>query len=566
MANVIRAALVQTDWTGDKESMIEGTRSTPARRPPRARRSSASRSCSTGPTSARCRTPQYYEYAESIPRPDQRALPGAGHGARHGDGAADVRAGAARACYYNTAAVVDADGTYLGKYRKHHIPQVEGLLGEVLLPARQPRLPGVRHRGRQGRRVHLLRPALPRGLAGARPERRADRVQPVGDQPRAVGLPLELEQPAAAVANEYFVGAINRVGIEAARRRRLLRHARTSSTPRASSSATSATPTSRADRARPRHGPDRRACATAGRSTGTAAPTPTASWSTVSEQVAMTANAHHRRHGRPATGAHAADVLVDGETIAAVLAPGPAARGRHRRPDRSTPPASTSCPAASTCTRTWSCPSAAPFASDTFETGTPGRGLGRHHDHRRLRRCRRTGGSVQDGAAAPGTQKADGNCAIDYGFHQIIGGVDEDALKAMDYLVDHEGITSFKLFMAYPGVFYCDDGQILRAMQTASEQRRRDHDARRERHRHRRAGRAGARPRARPTRSTTASSAARSWRARPPTGPSCWPTWPATCRCTSCTCRPARPLEAVAAARARRAPTCSPRRARSTST
>ena len=39
----------------------------------------------------------------------------------------------------------------------------------------------------------------------------------------------------------------------------------------------------------------------------------------------------------------------------------------------------------------------------------------------------------------------------------------------MDYLVEHEGITSFKLFMAYPGVFYSDDGQILRAMQTAAD-------------------------------------------------------------------------------------------------
>jgi dihydropyrimidinase len=64
--------------------------------------------------------------------------------------------------------------------------------------------------------------------------------------------------------------------------------------------------------------------------------------------------------------------------------------------------------------------------------------------------------------------KAGGHCAIDYGFHMILGGVDEDALKAMDQLVDHEGITSFKMFMAYPGVFYSDDGQILRAMQKAS--------------------------------------------------------------------------------------------------
>ena len=79
-----------------------------------------------------------------------------------------------------------------------------------------------------------------------------------------------------------------------------------------------------------------------------------------------------------------------------------------------------------------------------------------------------TGGSVQD-ALGRWHEKADGNCAIDYAFHQIIGGVDEESLKAMTYLVDNEGITSFKLFMAYPGVLYSDDGQILRAMQTANE-------------------------------------------------------------------------------------------------
>ena len=75
---------------------------------------------------------------------------------------------------------------------------------------------------------------------------------------------------------------------------------------------------------------------------------------------------------------------------------------------------------------------------------------------------------MQDGLA-DWHDKADGNCAIDYGFHQIIGGVDDESLKAMTYLVDNEGITSFKLFMAYPGVFYSDDGQILRAMQNAGE-------------------------------------------------------------------------------------------------
>ena len=79
----------------------------------------------------------------------------------------------------------------------------------------------------------------------------------------------------------------------------------------------------------------------------------------------------------------------------------------------------------------------------------------------------RYGERVEDGLAA-WHAKAAGNCAIDYGFHQIIGGVDEFSLKAMDTLID-EGVTSFKLFMAYPGVFYSDDAQILRAMQKSAE-------------------------------------------------------------------------------------------------
>ena len=142
-------------------------------------------------------------------------------------------------------------------------------------------------------------------------------------------------------------------------------------------------------------------------------------------------------------------MLVDGETIAALLAPG---HGRRRQPPtaRSTPPASTSSPAASTCTPTWSCPSAAPFASDTFETGTRAAAWGGTTTIIDFA-VQRTGEQRAGRRWPRGTRKADGNCAIDYGFHQIIGGVDDESLKAMDYLVDHEGVTSFKLFMAYPG-------------------------------------------------------------------------------------------------------------------
>jgi beta-ureidopropionase len=59
--------------------------------------------------------------------------------------------------YYNTAAVIDADGTYLGKYRKNHIR----LLGEVLLQAREPGLSRVPDAIRNCRCLHLLRPPLP---------------------------------------------------------------------------------------------------------------------------------------------------------------------------------------------------------------------------------------------------------------------------------------------------------------------------------------------------------------------------------------------------------------------
>src|SRR4029453_18999371 len=106
------------------------------------------------------------------------------------------------------------------------------------------------------------------------------------------------------------------------------------------------------------------------------------------------------------------------------------------------------------------------FASDTFATGTEAAAWGGTTTIVDFA-VQRTGEVVQDGLAA-WHAKADGNCSIDYGFHMILGGVDDEALKAMDYLVEHEGITSFKLFMAYPGVFYSDDGQILRAMQRAS--------------------------------------------------------------------------------------------------
>jgi len=62
--------------------------------------------------------------------------------------------------------------------------------------------------------------------------------------------------------------------------------------------------------------------------------------------------------------------------------------------------------------------------------------------------------------------KADGNCAIDYGFHMIVSDVNDGTLKEMEACIG-SGVTSFKMFMAYPGVFYATDGEILLAMQQA---------------------------------------------------------------------------------------------------
>ncbi|MFF4604855.1 dihydropyrimidinase [Streptomyces sp. NPDC001339] len=106
------------------------------------------------------------------------------------------------------------------------------------------------------------------------------------------------------------------------------------------------------------------------------------------------------------------------------------------------------------------------LASDTFETGT---------------RAAAWGGTttIIDFAIQPAGKslregldiwhaKADARCAIDYGFHMILSDVNESSLREMDGLVS-EGVTSFKLFTAYPGVFYSDDGQILRAMQQSAD-------------------------------------------------------------------------------------------------
>ncbi len=169
------------------------------------------------------------------------------------------------------------------------------------------------------------------------------------------------------------------------------------------------------------------------------------------------------------TGRTQADVLVDGEKIVALVTPGDTSLGVDLAATADTVIDAAGkyvIPGGIDCHTHMELPFGGTFASDTFETGTRAAAWGGTTTIIDFA-VQVQGARVQDGLAA-WHEKARGNCAIDYAFHQIIGGVDDDSLKAMDELVA-EGITSFKLFMAYPGVFYSDDGQILKAMQKASD-------------------------------------------------------------------------------------------------
>jgi beta-ureidopropionase len=117
--------------------------------------------------------------------------------------------------YYNTAAVIDADGTYLGKYRKNHIPQTSGFWEKYFFKGGNLGYPVFKTRyATIGVYIcydrHFPEGARLLGLNGAE----------IVYNPSATVAGLsqylwKLEQPAHAVANGYFMGCINRVGTEA---------------------------------------------------------------------------------------------------------------------------------------------------------------------------------------------------------------------------------------------------------------------------------------------------------------------------------------------------------------
>jgi dihydropyrimidinase len=164
-----------------------------------------------------------------------------------------------------------------------------------------------------------------------------------------------------------------------------------------------------------------------------------------------------------AEGSHRADVLIDGETIAATgldLVRGDSvdetidARGKYV------------IPGAIDVHTHMELPFGGTSAKDTFETGTRAAAFGGTTTIVDFA-VQSKGKSLRDGLDA-WHAKAEGNAVADYGFHMIMSDVTDDSLREMDQLVA-EGVPDFKLFTAYPGVFFSDDGAVFRAMQRTRE-------------------------------------------------------------------------------------------------
>ena len=159
----------------------------------------------------------------------------------------------------------------------------------------------------------------------------------------------------------------------------------------------------------------------------------------------------------------AADVWIENDKIAALAAPGTVpvnadvtidAKGQYV------------IPGGIDCHTHMDLPFGGTTASDDFDTGTVAAAHGGTTTIVDFA-IQSKGSSMRAGLDA-WHAKAEGKAAIDYGFHMIMTEANPQTLAEMDDMV-REGVTSFKMFMAYPGVFLVDDQQIFRSMLRAGE-------------------------------------------------------------------------------------------------
>jgi len=216
MPRIVRAALLQATWTGDKESMIQKHEEYARKAAAQGARVMCFQELFYGPYFCQVQDAQFYAYTELIPdgptTKRMRAL------ARETGMVLIVpmyeQDERTTGIYYNTAAVIDSDGTYLGKYRKTHIPHVKGFwekfyfrpgnLGYPVFETAVGKIgvyicydrhfpEGARALGLNGAELVFIPSATSRGLSE---------------------YLWRVEQVSHALANGYFVGTINRVGVE----------------------------------------------------------------------------------------------------------------------------------------------------------------------------------------------------------------------------------------------------------------------------------------------------------------------------------------------------------------
>src|SRR3984957_16790342 len=210
---IVRAAITQVAWTGDKESMI-------ARHEQLARTAADAgvqvigfQELFYGPYFGIITDQKYYGYVESIPGPTverfQALAKELGLVIVLPIYEEDIEGE-----YYNTAAVIDADGSLLGKYRKHHIPHLPQFWEKFYFRPGNVGYP-VFHTaiGRVGVYICYDR-HFPEGWRELGLNNAQLVFNPSATKPGPSNRLGEIDHPSAAAANQYFIAANNRVGRE----------------------------------------------------------------------------------------------------------------------------------------------------------------------------------------------------------------------------------------------------------------------------------------------------------------------------------------------------------------
>jgi len=214
MSRIVKGALLQATYTGDKGSMIDKHVQYAKQAAGEGAQIMCFQELFYGPYFCQVQDRKYYEFVEEIPKgPTTRLMQDLARDTgmvlvvpmyeEDGPG-----------IYYNTAAVIDIDGSYLGKYRKTHIPHLPGFWEKFYFRPGNLGYPVFNTAvGKVGVYIcydrHFPEGARILGVNGA------EMVFIPSATSRGLSQHLwRIEQTSHAIANGYFVGTINRVGIE----------------------------------------------------------------------------------------------------------------------------------------------------------------------------------------------------------------------------------------------------------------------------------------------------------------------------------------------------------------